>query len=245
MRYLYLFLMICFFGTTSCEDNKKAAAEKEETTSEVKKEIPVKKPVSEDTNSEENSINDPSYEKITTENVTEFLTKYGDKHPETTVKLTTRLGDIHIELYKDTPLHRANFIYLVKQGYYNDTQFHRIVRDFIIQGGNSDDVSIPRKRNALGDEYLIPAEIKHNHTYGSISGAKEYRENPGKKTMPFEFFIFLGPQTSTSHLNGNYTVFGKVTQGMDVVEKIANLKQDEGEWPLINVFIDAEVVRSE
>ncbi|OAB77360.1 peptidylprolyl isomerase [Cochleicola gelatinilyticus] len=242
MRFLTFILMVALLSTTSCEDKKKATAEKEHTASEVKKDASSNEVISEEKNSEEKIINNDSYEKITNENVSEFLTKYGNDHPETKVKLTTRLGEITLELYKDTPLHRANFIYLIKQGYFTETQFHRVVPNFIIQGGNSDDVSVPRKRNAIGNDYLIPSEIKYNHTYGSISGAKEYRENPDKKSMPFEFFIFLGPQTSTSHLDGNYTVFGKVTQGMDVVEKIANLKQDDGEWPLVNVFIEVEVL---
>ena len=153
------------------------------------------------------------------------------------------MGDIVIDLYEDTPLHRANFIYLVKQGYFNETFFHRIVPNFIIQGGNSDLPSTNKKRFKLGDDYLIPAEINgRNHFKGSVSGAKEYRENPDKKSAPFEFFIFLGPLTSTSHLNGNYTVFGRVTKGMDVVEKIAKLPADEGEWPLQNVYIKAKVL---
>lgn len=157
--------------------------------------------------------------------------------------LITNHGDIELTLYEDTPLHRANFIYLVKQNYFNNTFFHRVVPNFIIQGGNSDNADTNKKRYALGNDYLIPAEINgRNHSYGSVSGAKEYRENPDKKSAPFEFFIFLGPQTSTSHLNGNYTVFAKVTKGMDIVEKIANLPASEDEWPLKNVKIDAEII---
>jgi peptidylprolyl isomerase len=77
---------------------------------------------------------------------------------------------------------------------------------------------------------------------GTLSGAKEYRKNPDKNSAPFEFFIFLGPQTATAHLNGNYTVFGNVSKGMDIVKKIANLPTDEGDWPLENVYIEAKVL---
>ncbi|MDX1464050.1 MAG: peptidylprolyl isomerase, partial [Marinirhabdus sp.] len=186
---------------------------------------------------------DNSYPKITQDNVVAFLTAYGKEHPENKVKISTRLGDIVISLYEDTPLHRANFIYLVKQNYFENTFFHRVVPDFIIQGGNSDLASTNKKRAEIGPSYLLPAEINgRNHSYGSVSGAKEYRENPDKQTAPFEFFIFLGPQSSTSHLNGNYTVFGKVIEGMDVVEKISELDRDEGEWPVQNVYISAEIV---
>ena len=101
-----------------------------------------------------------------------------------------------------------------------------------------------KKRANIGATYLLPAEINgRNVSYGSLVGAKEYRENPDKKSAPFEFFIFLGPVSSTSHLNGNYTVFGNITNGMDVVEKISELESDEGEWPLQNVYITAEVIK--
>ncbi len=185
------------------------------------------------------------YPEITNENVVEFFTKYGKDHPETKVRISTRHGDIVLELYEDTPLHRANFIYLVKQGYFDGTFFHRVVPNFIIQGGNSDTTPTPRKRRIIGKDYLLPAELDNGrkHNYGTLSGAKEYRENPDKNSAPFEFFIFLGPQSSTGHLNGNYTIFGKVTQGMDVVELIANLPSDEGDWPLQNVYIEAEVIQ--
>lgn len=186
----------------------------------------------------------PNFPKITQENVVPFLTEYGKNNPETQVKITTNYGSIIIQLYKDTPLHRANFIYLVKQRYFDDTFFHRVVPNFIIQGGNSDHLKTSKKRNMLGPNYLLPAELNsgRKHTYGTVSGAKEYRENPDKQTAPFEFFIFLGPDRNAAHLNGNYTIFGKVIQGMEVVEKIANLPADEGEWPKQNVFIKADII---
>ncbi len=100
------------------------------------------------------------------------------------------------------------------------------------------------KRKKLGFSYLLPAELENGrkHTRGTVSGAKEYRENPDKQTAPYEFFIFLGPDKYTSHLNGNYTIFGRVTQGMDVVDTISKLPRDDGEWPLQNVFIKAEII---
>lgn len=241
MKQLFIYLLCCIFFFGSCEDKKKATTTEKESGSNIKKEktdyqldsVTVK-------SSEENE-----YPKITNENVVAFLTQYGAENPETKVLITTTHGDIEIELFKDTPLHRANFIYLVKQQYFDDTFFHRVVPNFIIQGGNSDIVSTPRKRNKIGNKYLLPAEIipSRNHTYGTISGAKEYRENPDKKSAPFEFFIFLGPQTSTSHLEGNYTVFGKVTKGMEIVEKIAELPADDGDWPLQNVYITAKILQ--
>jgi len=189
-------------------------------------------------------VSKPDYPMITNENVVGFLNEYGKANPETKVKVNTQHGDIIIQLFEDTPLHRANFIYLVKQKYFDGTFFHRVVPNFIIQGGNSDNVSTPDKRNQLGPSYLLPAELipGRKHTYGTVSGAKEYRENPDKKSAPFEFFIFVGPDKFTGHLNGNYTVFGRVIEGMDVAKKISELPADDGEWPKQNVYIKAEVI---
>ena len=224
--WLVIFLVTLFLG---CEDTKKTSDQKV-------KERPL---VQKDSSEIQIQSTEDLYPLITNKNVIDFLTEYGASHPETRATITTNHGAITIRLYEDTPLHRANFVYLVKQEYFNGTFFHRIVKNFIIQGGNSDDVSTPRKRNKIGRKYLIPAEIKpsRNHRYGTVSGAKDYRENPDNKSAPFEFFIFLGPQTSTRHLNGNYTVFGEVIKGMNVVEKIANLPAEDDDWPIQNVYI--------
>lgn len=226
--FIYSLLVI-----VSCEDTKKSVHPVEE--------VATKKIVKDSIIQQSKAEVTPT--KITAKNVVPFLTDYGKNNPETKVKISTRLGDINLTLFKDTPLHRANFIYLVKQGYFNETFFHRVVPNFIIQGGNSDTPATNKKRFKLGKDYLLPAEIKHPHVYGSITGAKEYRENPDKKSHPYEFFIFLGKPVAKRHLDGSYTVFGKVTSGMEVVEKIANLESDTGEWPLQNVYISAEVVK--
>ena len=149
-----------------------------------------------------------------------------------------------IELFKDTPLHRANFIYLVKQKYFDNTFLHRVVPNFIIQAGSSDLKSTFKKRAIIGNNYRIPYEKGNGrtHSYGTVSGAKEYRENPDKKTSPFEFFIYLGPKTSNTHLNGNYTIYGKVIKGMDVVESLSELPSDDEDWPLNNIYIKAEII---
>lgn len=237
MKLLMYCSLISALIITGCEDKKKASAVQKNISSEKNVDTTVVDSVEKKISAVKNT-----YPEITNDNVVQFLTDYGKNNPETKVKLTTNHGNIMIELFKDTPLHRANFIYLVKQGYFDNTYFHRIVPNFIIQGGNADEVSVPRKRTKIGADYLIPSELVHSHTYGTVSGAKEYRENPNKKTFPFEFFIFLGPQTSTRHLEGNYTVFGKVIEGMNVVEQISNLPADKAQWPKQNVFMTAEVV---
>ena len=203
--------------------------------------------VPQDTNAGQKDQSDAAHHQklptLTQDNVIELLTEFGQQNSENKVAIKTRFGTIKIELFEETPLHRANFLYLIQQDYFKDTFFHRIVPNFIIQGGNSDLRSTPQKRKSIGPNYLIPAEINPNrkHTYGTISGAKEYRENPDKLSAPYEFFIFLGPDISGRHLNGNYTIFGRVTEGMEVVETIANLPADEGEWPKSNVYIEVSL----
>ena len=240
MRILVLVSLIFCFALCGCEDKKKTSEEKAETAKEIKNDSVVAKDISEE-NKKEIA---PVYPKITEENVVDFLTQYGADNPETKVRITTRLGVIEMQLFEDTPLHRANFIYLIKQRYFENTFFHRIAPGFIIQGGNSDLRSTPKKRAEIGKNYRLPAEItaKSTHKYGSLCGAKEYRKNPDKKSEPFEFYIFIGEPRQANHLNGDYTIFGKVTKGMEVVEIIANQPADEGEWPKQNIYILAEVL---
>lgn len=171
-----------------------------------------------------------------------FLTQYGKENPETHVLISTRFGDIEVELYKDTPLHRANFIRLVKMGYFNSTYFHRVAKDFVIQGGNSDTEATQRIRHKVGS-FLIPSEFnkKHLHNRGAFSAAKYSEQNISKASSPFEFFIVLNPK-GAHHLDFEHTVFGHVVKGMAVADKIAKVKVDKSEWPKKNIYIHAEVI---
>ena len=150
MRVLFALLFISFLY--GCEDTKNASAEKEKTTSIPQTRDTIINEVTSNTNSEKKETGEvqSDFPQITSENAVEFFTKYGSKNPETKVKISTRQGDIYLDLYEDTPLHRANFIYLVKRGYFSDTFFHRVVPEFIIQGGNSDLPSTNEKRANLG-----------------------------------------------------------------------------------------------
>ena len=226
----------------ACEDSKNSSSQKTNKDEQTPAQIVSENDSQEAEESKQQSTKVAAV-KLTNENVVEFLTQYGKENPETEVTVITTFGNIDIKLYEDTPLHRANFIYLVKQQYFYGTFFHRVVPNFIIQGGNSDNRTTGEKRSAIGKDYLLPAEIVPGriHEYGTVSGAKQYRENPGKQTAPFEFFIFLGPKAATGHLNGNYTIFGRVTKGMDVVKKISELEADSGDWPLENIYIDVQL----
>ena len=217
-----------------CEDSKKS-------TTEIKKNV-FKKELISDSNTKKKHLK-PKI-KLTNENAVSFLTEFGKKNLENHIRVITPYGNIDIELFKDTPIHRANIIYLVKQKYFNNTFLHRVVPNFIIQAGSSDLKSTFKKRAIIGNHYRLPYEKGKSriHTYGSVSGAKEYRKNPDKMTSPFEFFIYLGSNKSNKHLNGNYTVFGKVIKGMDVVKILSELPADEEDWPLNNIYISVEIL---
>lgn len=185
----------------------------------------------------------PDKDTINNVNTLAFLRAYGRKNLENTVEIETNFGKIRIRLYRDTPLHRASFIFLTKTGYFNTTNFHRVIKDFIVQGGNSDH---PRTRmlRMKYKSYRIPAEIKvhRKHKYGALAAAREWDDNPEKLSSPFEFYI-IQRKGGSHHLDGEHTIFGEVVSGMQVVDKIAQLKTDRKEWPVKDVYIKARVLK--
>jgi len=171
---------------------------------------------------------------ITKKTVVSFLTEYASKNKEKNVLIKTRLGNIHIQLFNETPLHRANFLLLTKEGYFNTSCFHRVVKDFIIQAGQSDKNSTRLLRKKIG-AYKIPPEFtKHKHHKGALSSARRWNENPKKLSDAYEFFI-VHKEKGLHHLNNEHTVFGKVIKGLEVVDKIAQEAIDKGEWPINDV----------
>ncbi|MEA1985383.1 MAG: peptidylprolyl isomerase [Euryarchaeota archaeon] len=122
--------------------------------------------------------------------------------------IETDKGNITIELFEeDAPKTVANFVKLIKQGFYNGLNFHRVIPNFMIQGG------CPKGNGTGGPGYTIKCEINpRKHTTGALSMA-----HAGKDTGGSQFFITHSPQP---HLNGVHTVFGKVVEGMDVVNSI-------------------------
>ena len=175
-------------------------------------------------------------------NAIPFFFNYEKNNPEDKVRISTRFGNIDIKLFKNTPYHRANFIYLTKKGYFKNTTFHRVVPDFIIQGGNSDRYETAKKRGKIG-KYLLPPDTKkgYKHHRGVVSMPSSEIENPYKLASPYEFFI-VQQDPGAYHLDGNYTIFGKVISGMDVVDKINKQRIDSRETPLTNVFMDVKII---
>ncbi|WP_417602625.1 peptidylprolyl isomerase [Owenweeksia hongkongensis] len=209
---------------------------------------------------------------LTENNAQDFLKEYAAEHKETIVEVSTPKGSIKIRLYKNTPLHRANFLYLTKKKYFDDTWFYRVSEGHVIQAGNTDAVETVRKRKKIG-EYKIPAEMVETnyHKYGAVAVARSYFQNPEKLSDPYEFYIVLGKSytrrelellaekhemtfsdaqldfysknTGSPHLDGQHTVFGEVVAGMDVVEAISKVQVDEGEWPVVNLPIKVKVLK--
>ena len=253
--------------------------------------------------------------------------KGGDMDKETLVKIETTAGDIKVKLYNETPKHRDNFIKLVKDGVYEGTLFHRVIKDFMIQAGDPDSKNAPKgKMLGAGDVgYTVPAEFvypKYFHKKGALSAARQGDEvNPKKESSGCQFYIVTGkvfndstllnmeqqknqnkvteafnalaqkhmkeiykmrkandqdglyalqdtlfiqaeaeaakqpdfhftPEQikayttigGTPHLDGEYTALGEVVEGMDIVDKIQQVKTDRSDRPdedvkIINVSV--------
>ena len=180
---------------------------------------------------------------LTDKNAIPFFYDYEKNNKENLVRIITDFGNIDIQLFNNTPFHRANFIFLTKKKYFDGEFFHRVVKDFIIQGGNSDNRKTSKKRRKIG-KYLLPPDTKkgYKHHRGVISMPSSEIENPHKLASPYEFFI-VQKKDGAYHLDGNYTVFGKVINGMSVVDIIANLETDKREWPLDNVRFKTVIIK--
>lgn len=265
MRFFWIVIM-GLMGFASCGEETNTSKEKSPIT-EVKKKATTKK-----TAPEKETPKKKSYPRITNQNVEKFLSSYGKENKETVLRLSCEYGDIDIKLYTNTPLHRANMVYLTKQGYFDLTQFYRVSNDFVDQAGNSDEWDCQEKRAEIGG-YTLPAEFKKNniHKYGAVAMARRYDKNPNKRSSPFEFYISLGRKWSKAEiratekefgktyteeqkkiyytLGGNpfldtkHTVIGEVIKGIEVAKELNKVKVDNREWPLDEIAITMKVIR--
>jgi cyclophilin family peptidyl-prolyl cis-trans isomerase len=199
---------------------------------------------------------------ITPQNLREVLTAYGKENPEDEVLIETSMGNIRLKLYPETPLHRANFVKLIKEGYYDESDFYRIAREFMIQGGD-----LTKKPG-----YRIPSEFnpKYIHKRGALSMARVDENNPEKESSAAEFFIVHGeryaredvemagrnqgitftPEQIDTYvsiggyisLDNQYTTFGEVISGLEVVDKIAGVKVFNEDKPLKKIPFKISVV---
>lgn len=192
---------------------------------------------------------------------------------EPRVKISTSYGDMVIKLYNETPQHRDNFLKLAKEHFFDSLLFHRVIKGFMIQGGD------PQSKHASATQmlgngdvgYTIPAEFnpKLIHKKGALAAART--ENPKKESSGCQFYIVQGKpmsdaeldqmqqhlgitytpeqrnayktQGGTPFLDMNYTVFGEVVSGLDVIDKIAAVQTQPGDRPVQDVRMKVTIVK--
>ena len=186
---------------------------------------------------------------------------------ETLVLIKTTKGNITVKLYNDTPLHRDNFLKLINEGWYNNSPFHRVINNFMIQGGHNQDGSVD-------PGYTIPAEFRSNHIHkkGALAAARQGDQvNPKKASSGCQFYIVQGNVLTeahiqmykqrygltfteeqieayttvggTPHLDGEYTVFGEVVEGLEIIDKIAKVKTGYMDVPVEAVTMTIEILK--
>ena len=207
-------------------------------------------------------------QEVPKDNVRAFLTAYGKENPETEVLISTSLGKIKVKLYEDTPLHRANFIRLAKGGYYNNTVFYRILRGFMIQGGHANELENTPDLYTVPAEI----KRHHFHKKGALAMARyDDNVNPKKESSAHNFYLVQGTPVSLPELEDiaaekkltltpeqkklypeiggapsldeQYTVFGEVTEGLDVLDKIANYPVNAEDRPLKPIYVTMKVLK--
>jgi peptidyl-prolyl cis-trans isomerase B (cyclophilin B) len=180
----------------------------------------------------------------------------------------TDYGDMKGFMYNETPQHRDNFVKLVKQGYYDGTLFHRVINGFMIQGGDPDSKNAkPGQQLGMGGPgYTVPAEFNKNliHKKGAIAAARTGDQmNPQKASSGSQFYIAQGKKQPAASLGANYTpeqkkiyetvggvpfldmqytVYGEITDGLDVIDKIANVEKDGNDRPKKDVKMTIKLI---
>ncbi len=204
-----------------------------------------------------------------------MLSSCGNK--ERMVLISTDYGDMKVKLYNETPQHRDNFIKLAKEGFYDGTLFHRVIKDFMIQGGdpNSKDAKPGQQLGNGGPGYTVEAEFvfpQYYHKKGALSAARQGDQmNPEKASSGSQFYIVQGKPISESQLkqvenklkvtftdeqkevyseiggtpflDNNYTVFGEVIEGLEVIDKIAAVATQRGDRPMEDVKMTVKVLK--
>ena len=193
------------------------------------------------------------------------------------VLIATNKGNITVELYDETPRHRDNFLHLCATHYYDSLLFHRVIENFMIQGGDPDSrhARMDKPLGEGGPGYTLPAEIdfpRHFHRRGALAAAREGdKTNPQRRSSGSQFYIVWGRRFTKKevrkmaqqlqeksegkitmpedvketyvktggapHLDGTYTVFGQVVEGLDVVERIQKVATIEGDRPFDDIVI--------
>lgn len=164
------------------------------------------------------------------------------------VQMTTSLGDMKIKLYNATPKHRDNFVKLTDEGFFDGIRFHRVIEGFMIQGGDplSKDDEAREQWGTGGPAYTIAAEFvpELHHCKGAVAAARMGDlANPRRASSGSQFYI-VQSEDGCRHLDGEYTVFGQVIEGLEVIDAIAAVATDPYDRPLAPVeIVSAKVLR--
>ena len=155
--------------------------------------------------------------------------------------IVTTHGTMRVKLYNKTPKHRDNFKKLVAEKYYDDIRFHRVIEGFMIQAGDpySRDTSMINMWGQGGPDYTIPAEFinEYWHKKGALAAARKGdMANPKKASSGSQFYI-VHDENACLHLDGQYSIFGEVIEGLDVIDKIASVDVDRMDRPYEDVKI--------
>lgn len=156
-------------------------------------------------------------------------------------EMVTSHGTMKLKLYSMTPKHRDNFAKLVNENYYDGLRFHRVIEGFMIQGGDpySRDTTKANLWGQGGPDYTVPAEFvsQYWHKKGAIAAARKGdMANPTKASSGSQFYI-VHDENACLHLDGQYSIFGEVTEGLDVIDRIAAVPTDYYDRPLEDVMI--------
>jgi peptidyl-prolyl cis-trans isomerase B (cyclophilin B) len=151
-------------------------------------------------------------------------------------KISTPMGEIWILLDDRTPNHKASFIQLAQGGYWDTLTFNRVIPNFVAQAGCPD-----TPQGFTDPEFLLEPEFhpELTHVYGALGAGRD--DNPGKLSARCQFYIVQNPK-GLHRLDGDYTVFGKVIKGMDIVDQIVAVERDPTDQPLSQITIRVEII---
>jgi peptidyl-prolyl cis-trans isomerase B (cyclophilin B) len=152
-------------------------------------------------------------------------------------QIKTEKGEVLIWLYDETPHHKENFIKLANAGYWDTLSFNRVIKDFVAQGGCPD-----TPEGFAGSPYLLAPEFNDTirHVYGSFAAGRD--DNPKMLSAGCQFYIVQN-KNGLARLDNNYTVYGHVFQGMDVIDAIVSVPTDSIDEPLSKIMMDVNVIK--
>ena len=183
---------------------------------------------------------DIEIQKDTNETTTTTMEMKKIEQPE--FDIITTHGTMRVRLYDKTPLHRDNFVKLVSEKYYDGIRFHRVIEGFMIQTGDplSRDTSMINKWGTGGPDYTVPAEFvdDYHHKKGALAAARKGDlANPKKASSGSQFYIVHDPE-NCAHLDGQYSIFGEVVSGLEIIDKIATVDTDRYDRPYEDIIIN-------